>query len=114
MGERRSVEVAGVPEDVLDELAQSLAEKIDILLDRVTDRALAAPPAGTSAWRSQWLDRDSTAGRELQAGRLYLRAVLARRAGIGAAAPSSPAPAVTAAARSRAGRRIDADQLSMF
>ena len=49
MRERRSAEVAGLPEHVLDELAQALTEKIDILLDRVTDRALAAPPAGTSA-----------------------------------------------------------------
>lgn len=114
MRERRSAEVAGVPEHVLDELAQALTEKIDILLDRVTDRAVAAPPAGTSAWRSQWLDRDSATGREQQARRLYLRAVLAGRAGIGLVAQDSPARPAPAASRSRPSRRVDANQLAMF
>ncbi|MDJ0363018.1 hypothetical protein [Rhodococcus sp. H29-C3] len=83
MGERESVEVAGVSERVLDELAHTLTERLDILLDRLTDRALAVPDAGTAAWHRHWRGRDSESGRQHHARRLYVRAVLASRAGIG-------------------------------
>lgn len=42
--------VATVPERVLDELAQVVIDKIDQLLDRVTDRAVGAPTPGSAAW----------------------------------------------------------------
>ena len=118
MGERESVEMAGLPERVLDELAHTLTEKLDILLDRLTDRALAVPDAGTEAWTSQWLDRDSESGRRHYARRLYVRAVLARRAGIGLAAsaePPTPESDVHPAKRPTVRRRrVDADQLAIF
>ena len=40
---------ATVPERVLDECAHVLIDKIDQLLDRVTDRAVAAPTPGPAA-----------------------------------------------------------------
>lgn len=109
-------------ERVLDELAQTLAEKLDVLLDRLTDRALTVPDAGTSAWRQQWLGRDSDTGRQHHARRLYIRAVLASRAGIGLQEVSipptqDPKPAVTPTRRARpARRRVDHNdnQLAMF
>ncbi len=122
MRESETAEVAGVSERVLDELAQTLAEKLDVLLDRLTDRALTVPDAGTSAWREQWLGRDSDTGRQHHARRLYIRAVLASRAGIGLHEVSippaqDPKPAVTPTPRARtARRRVDhsVDQLAMF
>lgn len=117
MRERGSGEVAGVPEHILDELVAALTDKLDVLLDRLTDRALAAPQAGTSAWREQWLDRDSPTGRDEQTRRLYVRAVLASRAGIGVHTPAVPAPIPATAPTPRARparRRVDVNQLAMF
>lgn len=118
MRESETAEVAGVPEHVLDELAQTLAEKLDILLDRLTDRALTAPDAGTSAWRAQWLDRDSYTGRQQHTRRLYIRAVLANRAGIGLQDTTRPVLselAITPTPRARtARRRVDVNQLAIF
>lgn len=122
MRESETAGVAGVSERVLDELAHTLAEKLDVLLDRLTDRALTVPDAGTSAWRDQWLGRDSDTGRQHHARRLYIRAVLASRAGIDlqqGPIPSVPAPepAVKPAARARTARvrgRVDDNQLAIF
>lgn len=118
MRESENAEVAGVSERVLDELAQTLAEKLDVLLDRLTDRACTVPGAGTSAWREQWLDRDSDTGRQQHARRLYIRAVLASRAGIGLqgwSIPPVPVPAVKPTARARTARqRVDDNQLAIF
>ncbi|OZE93550.1 hypothetical protein CH299_27685 [Rhodococcus sp. 14-2686-1-2] len=119
MRESETAEVAGVPERVLDELAQTLAEKLDVLLDRLTDRALTVPDAGTPAWRQQWMGRDSDTGRQQHARRVYIRAVLASRAGIGlaeATAPIRPEPASTPPPRARTARRrsVDSNQLAIF
>ncbi|MEW1935738.1 hypothetical protein AB0362_26475 [Rhodococcus sp. NPDC079359] len=46
--------VTTVPERVLYELAQVLIDRIDQLLDRVTDRAVAAPTPGSAAWKLGW------------------------------------------------------------
>lgn len=118
MRERESAEIVGVPEHVLDELAQALADKLDVLLDRLTDRALTAPDAGTSAWRKQWLDRDSPTGHERQARRRNVRAALASRAGIIFQTPSEQvAPTLIAAVKRRPQPRrrpVDHDQLAIF
>lgn len=116
--EREQREVADVPEAVLDELAAALTEKIDVLLDRLTDRALSTPQAGTAQWRAHWLDRDSPAGRAHHARRLHVRAALAYRAGIGGPTHTIPAPsprALLPTVRPRARRRsVDTAQLAMF
>ncbi|OZC42667.1 hypothetical protein CH289_27115 [Rhodococcus sp. RS1C4] len=122
MRESETAGVAGVSERVLDELAHTLAGKLDVLLDRLTDRALTVPDAGTSAWREQWLGRDSDTGRQHHARRLYIRAVLASRAGISVqegSIPSVPAPepAVKPTPRARTARargRVDDNQLAIF
>ncbi len=122
MRESETAEVADVSERVLDELAQTLAERLDVLLDRLTDRALTVPDAGTSAWREHWLERDSDTGRQHHARRLYIRAVLASRAGIGLHEASiqpaaDPTPAVTPTPRARTARRRadhNDNQLAMF
>ncbi|WP_354563344.1 MULTISPECIES: hypothetical protein [unclassified Rhodococcus (in: high G+C Gram-positive bacteria)] len=110
---------AGVPKTVLDELAQTLLDKIDILLDRLTDRALAAPQAGSQAWRAQWADRGSRDGQQLQAQRMYIRAELSSRANIGLT--QAPVPAalphaagVVARPRSPKRNRVAPEQLAMF
>ncbi|WP_155291225.1 hypothetical protein [Rhodococcoides fascians] len=67
---------------MLDDLAQLLLEKLDVLLDRLTDRALASPRAGSAAWRSDWLDRSTDDGRDLERRRVLTRIGLASRAGL--------------------------------
>jgi len=119
MRESRSTHAAAVPDHILDELAQTLAEKIDVLLDRLTDRALAAPSAGTTAWRHQWLDRDSDTGREQQNRRRSIRHALASRTGIDLESLSSPTtsaahPAPPAKRPRRTKRHVDTDQLCIF
>lgn len=109
-------EVAGVPERILDELAQTLVEKLDILLDRLAGRAVTVPGAGSSAWGSQWHDRDSDAGRERHSHRLHVRAVIATRAGLSLREPGEQdelAPPVAPRRRPRRGR-VDENQLTIF
>ncbi|AMY56496.1 hypothetical protein A3L23_05198 (plasmid) [Rhodococcoides fascians D188] len=67
---------------MLDDLAQLLLEKLDLLLDRLTDRVLASPRAGSDAWRSNWLDRNTADGRDLERRRVLIRIGLAHRAGL--------------------------------
>ncbi|OZC83880.1 hypothetical protein CH254_23600 [Rhodococcus sp. 06-412-2C] len=118
MHENETADVVGVPEQVLDELAQILVEKLDILLDRLTDRAFEVPDAGSAAWQAQWLNRDSDAGREQHARRLYVRAVIASRAGAGLRVLTESVelapPAALKSASRRGRRRMDADQLTFF
>lgn len=114
--------VATVPECVLDELAQVLIDRIDQLLDRVTDRAVAAPTPGSAAWELEWSARDTAIGQARVAERSRVRDELARRACtgldvIGSAAPAVPArrspPGRPRRAQSRGGR-IDEAQLAFF
>lgn len=119
MRESRSAHAAEVPEHILDELAQALAEKVDVLLDRLTDRALAAPAAGSTTWHHQWRERESSAGRAQHDLRLYIRRALAARTGIDLDTLGSPttsgshrAPKATRARRVKP--RVDSEQLCIF
>ncbi|MGF0313703.1 hypothetical protein [Rhodococcus sp. IEGM1428] len=117
MRENEIEEVAGVPEQILDDLAQTLVEKLDILLDRLADRAVTVPDAGSSAWRSQWHDRDSDAGRERNSHRLHVRALIATKAGVSLRDPGEQdefAPPVAPKIRPRRGQRVNENQLTIF
>jgi len=63
VSEYESVDAAAVPDRVLDELAEVLIDRLDQLLDRLTDRALAAPTPGSAARESEWCDRETETGR---------------------------------------------------
>ena len=114
--------VATVPERVLDELAQVVIDKIDQLLDRVTDRAVGAPTPGSAAWELEWSVRDTEIGRARVAERSRVREELARRAcaelgiaeGSAPAVPARHAPPVRPR-RTKPGRvRVDEAQLTFF
>ena len=114
--------VVTVPERVLDELAQVVIDRIDQLLDRVTDRAVAAPTPGSAAWELEWSARDTAIGRARVAERSRVREELARRAcaeldsaGFTASAvPARYAPPVRPR-RTKPGRvRVDEAQLTFF
>nr|WP_143546990.1 hypothetical protein [Rhodococcus sp. 06-418-1B] len=118
-----NVGVAMVPARVLDELAEVLIDRLDQLVDRLTDRAVAAPSPGSAVWESEWSERDSEAGRARALERSRVRAELVRRAGASLGmvdlTPPPPQQSVhTPAAgplRARPGRyRVDADQLTFF
>ncbi|WP_042940269.1 hypothetical protein [Rhodococcus sp. AW25M09] len=117
-----NVGVAAVPDHVLDGLAEVLIDRIDQLLDRVTDRAVGAPPPGSAAWELEWSARDTAIGRARVAERSRVREELARRAcaelgiaeGSAAAVPARHAPPVRPR-RTKSGRvRVDEAQLTFF
>lgn len=64
---------------MLDELADVLIDRIDQLLDRLADRAMAAPSAGTRLWESAWNERETVAGRVRADEQARVRAELTRR-----------------------------------
>ncbi|WP_141217233.1 hypothetical protein [Rhodococcus sp. 14-2470-1b] len=111
--------VATVPERVLEDLAHVVIDRIDQLLDRVTDRAVGAPTPGSAAWESEWSNRDTAVGRARVAERSRVRDELARRAfaGLdiaGCTAPARPTPPVRPR-RTKTGRvRVDEAQLTFF
>lgn len=111
--------VATVPERVLDELAQVVIDKIDQLLDRVTDRAVGAPTPGSAAWELEWSVRDTEIGRARVAERSRVREELARRActelGIAeGSAPAVPARHAPPVRPRRTSARVDEAQLTFF
>lgn len=118
-----NVGVATVPPRLLDDLAEVLIDRLDQLLDRLADRALAAPTPGSTVWESEWNDRETEAGRARALEHSRVRAELVRRAGAGlgmvgltppSSQPSLPTPAV-GPRRSRYGRnRVDDAQLAFF
>ncbi|MEW1881525.1 hypothetical protein AB0O58_17735 [Rhodococcus sp. NPDC080181] len=113
---------ATVPERVLDECAHVLIDKIDQLLDRVTDRAVAAPTPGSAAWELEWSIRDTPIGRTRVAERSRVREELARRAFAGLDIAGNAAPAMQSRhsspvrpRRTKPGRvRVDEAQLTFF
>lgn len=123
VSEYESDGVVVVPDHVLDELAEVLIDRLDQLLDRLTDRALAAPPPGSAVWESEWSVRDTEAGRARARERSRVRAELARRAGADLGMGASPPPAGPSVLkepkarprRASIGRRqVDEAQLAFF
>lgn len=116
-----NVGVAAVPDRVLDDLAEVLVDRLDQLLDRLTDRALAAPTPGSAVWESEWSDRDSPIGRARAVERSWVRGELVRRAGAGlwmvdaAPPPLRSTQVAQPPRRARPGRRrVDEAQLTFF
>ena len=122
VGESDVVGVFPVSDRVLDGLADVLLDRIDQLLDRLTDRAMAAPTPGSRVWESAWNERDTMAGRARSAERSRIRAELTYRAvtelcskhpsALDAPARRSPS---ARSGRARSGRgRVDDAQLAFF
>lgn len=70
--ERVSVEEVAEAGDIL-------AEEVDVLLERLTDKVLASPRAGSRAWYTQWNSHNSPDG---QRRRLLVKIAIASQAGI--------------------------------
>lgn len=123
VSENESVDAAAVPDRVLDELAEVLIDRLDQLLDRLADRALAAPTPGSAVWESEWSDRETETGRARARERSRVREELLRRAGagLGMVDPTPPLSQqslhtpVARTRRVRPGRhRVDEAQLTFF
>ncbi|BDC75061.1 hypothetical protein [Prescottella equi] len=111
--------------EAITEVAEEVAEKIDVLLERATDTVLGAPQPGSDAWQQAWAARDTDAGRAALANRTRIKAAIAqaagvdpgpeleraRRAGIVTDDPTAEPPPERAKRRRRPG---DEDQLSMW
>ena len=67
---------------LVEDAADLIREKLDVLLDRAVDKILGSPQPGSVAWRAAWRDRDTAAGRAAEHRRLLTRIAVAQRAGI--------------------------------
>ncbi|OZF41319.1 hypothetical protein CH292_28115 [Rhodococcus sp. 14-2470-1a] len=72
--------ITPVPDRVLHELADVLVDRVDQLLDRLTDRGMAAPVAGSPTWESTWKQRDTAVGHARDQERSRVRIELTRLA----------------------------------
>lgn len=122
VSESGGVGVAPVSDRVLDELANVLVDRIDQLLDRLTDRAMAAPTPGSRGWESVWNERNTVSGRARARELARVRDELTRRAvaeldSKHARALGTPGryPPVARTRATKTGRgRVDTAQLAFF
>ncbi|MDJ0362533.1 hypothetical protein [Rhodococcus sp. H29-C3] len=112
-----SVALRTVSDAAFAEAVEVLHDKVDVLLDRLTDSLLVVPPAGSSQWRTDFRGSRGTAG-SVDHG--AVRAELARRAGVADPASADRGDAAVAATSARPQRRTsrrrqhDPQQLSIF
>jgi len=85
----------------INEAATILQDRVDVLLDRLTDRVLSAPQPGTNRWLTEFR-RPSISPRERQA----VRSTILASAGY--------APPLTRVAPTRRAKPGDPAQLTMF
>ncbi|MFF0818366.1 hypothetical protein ACFYVR_24950 [Rhodococcus sp. NPDC003318] len=72
----------GVSEEAVVEAAETVAEKIDVLLERATDAVLGAPWPGSPQWRQEWESRESDSGRAALEQRARVKIAIAVLAGV--------------------------------
>ena len=94
----------------LDDAAQILRNKFDILLDRITDRLLHMPAPGTPQWYT--IFRDQPSADAYRHRRTQIRAALAHRAQVNTAADVNVDP-IRQQRRPRR-RAVDEAQLSIW
>jgi hypothetical protein len=105
-----------VDDAAIADAAHVLRDKIDVLLDRLTDVVLRSPTPGTA----QWLNLVHSSGdlTRITRGdrRADVRALIAAHAGVTdpAVAPQHSPTSPGAASRRRRGRRTDSLQLTIF
>lgn len=101
----------------ITDAAQVLREKIDVLLDRLTDVVLGSPTPGTAQWRNLVQGPGDLTRMARGARRADVRALIAAHAGVAdsAGAPQRHPPAsAVSVPRRRRGRGADPAQLSIF
>lgn len=72
----------GVSLAAIVDSADSVAEKIDMLLDRAVDTVMGAPTPGSRQWRQGWETRGSAAGYAALEQRMLVKIAIAQRAGV--------------------------------
>lgn len=113
-GQHRSPEVADA---AVADAVEVLRDRLDVLLDRLTDTVLGTPIPGSARWRAQFDTPDAVTRAVRADSRATVRAMIAERAGVvDPAASQSMPPRRDAAGVSRRGRRtrIDPAQLPIF
>lgn len=96
----------------ITQAAEMVREKLDLILDRVTDTVLGIPAPGTPQWRSRFHSSDELTRVLRSARRAELRALIAERAGV--TDPAAPHSRRAANPRKRHRARTDPAQLSIF
>jgi hypothetical protein len=69
------------PEAIAD-VAEAVAEKIDVLLERAADTLIAAPRPGSPQWHTAWEARESLAGQAALEERILVKIAVALSAGV--------------------------------
>ncbi|OZD03436.1 hypothetical protein CH275_16855 [Rhodococcus sp. 06-235-1A] len=122
VSESDDVGVTPVPDRVLYELADVLTDRVDQLLDRLTDRAMAAPVPGSRTWESAWNERDTVVGRARDHERSRVRNELTRLAvsklspkhAVAVEVPARHRQAVRTRTAGTGRSRVDDAQLAFF
>lgn len=96
--------------------AQVVRDKLDVLLDRLTDSALGVPAPGTAQWRERFHTSAELTHTVRSGDRAEIRRLIADRAGVTdpAAAPTGRGTGGAARAPRRKRPRTDPAQLSIF
>ncbi len=68
--------------EAVTEAGDILAEQVDVLLERLTDKVLGTPRAGSREWYTQWDAQHSPAGHHLQGQRLLVKIAIASQASV--------------------------------
>jgi hypothetical protein len=63
-------------------IADAVAERIDVLLERATDSVIGAPRPGSPQWYQEWESRGSASGRAAYEQRMLVKIAIAARAGV--------------------------------
>lgn len=85
-----------LPDTAFTAAAEYLASSVDVLLDRLAAKALAAPAPGSPQWQSEWSQRHSAEGAVRTRRHLLARIAIASRANVGTASDVARARAAGA------------------
>lgn len=107
----------GVPSAAVDDAVRVLHDRLDVLLDRLTDSVMGTPTPGSASWRTRFGAPGTLTSAVRADDRTAVRAMIAARAGVvdPAAPPSGHHRSTSGAVSPRRRRpRPDPAQLSMF
>ncbi|WP_155957171.1 hypothetical protein [Rhodococcus sp. UNC23MFCrub1.1] len=113
--DRQRDSTLGVSDAAVDEAVRVLHDRLDVLLDRLTDSVMGAPTPGSAPWRTRFGAPGALTSAVRAGDRTAVRAMIAARAGV--VDPAAPAPAhhrATSVSPRWRRPRPDPAQLSMF
>ncbi|WP_155957151.1 hypothetical protein [Rhodococcus sp. UNC23MFCrub1.1] len=115
--QNRDSTTPGVSSAAVDDAVRVLHDRLDVMLDRLTDSVMGAPTPGSASWRTRYGTPGALTTAVRAQDRTAVRAMIAARAGVvdpAAPAPVRHRPTSGAVSPRRRRPRPDPAQLSMF